>query len=225
PLDPLGALFSIVGLSSFLYAIIQGPDNGWTAPKVYIPLLIGLTFLAGFAWWESYNPRPMLDVRFFKNPRFSAASATVPLVFFALFGSGFLLTQYFQFILGYSPLKAGLMLTPVAIGLMVGAPLAPRFVERFGTKRVVCTGLTLVIFSTLCYGSNTIMSAFWWSMLVRVIQGFGMGITTSPVTESIMGSLPPSRAGVGSAVNHTTRPTGGALGVAVLRTRFPPPFP
>src|SRR5438067_4257571 len=113
-----------------------------------------------------------------------------------------------------------MMLTPVAIGLMVGAPLAPRFVERFGTKRVVCVGLGLVIFATLCYGSDTIMSAFWWSMLVRVIQGFGMGITTAPVTESIMGSLPPSRAGVGSAVNDTTRQTGGALGVAVLGSVF-----
>jgi MFS family permease len=162
----------------------------------------------------------MLDLRFFKNPRFSAASATITLAYSALFSSTFLLTQYFQFILGYSPVKSGLMLTPVAIGLMIGSPNAPRFVQRFGTKRVVLAGLTILMICMGIYGSDAIMSSFGIGLVVRFVYGLGMGITTAPVTESIMGSLPPERAGVGSAVNDTTRQTGGAVGVAVLGSVF-----
>jgi EmrB/QacA subfamily drug resistance transporter len=220
PLDPLGAVLSIIGLASFLYAIIEGPDKGWTAPVVLAGLIVGLVFIGLFAWWEASTPRPMLDVKFFKNPRFSAASATITITFFGFYASTFLLTQYFQFILRYSPLKAGVMLIPTAIGLMVGSPIAPRLVQRYGTKLVVIGGLSLVLIATACYASNTIMSNLLGGLLVRGIIGMGFGITTAPVTESIMGSLPPERAGVGSAVNDTTRQTGGALGVAVIGSLF-----
>jgi EmrB/QacA subfamily drug resistance transporter len=220
PLDPIGALLSIVGLVGLLYAVIQAPDKGWSSPVVLVCLAVGVVFLTLFALWEWRSPSPMLDVRFFKNPRFSAASATITLVFFALFGSAFLLSQYFQFVLNYSPLKAGLMIAPLAVGIMVGAPLAPRLVERFGTKGVVVTGLSLVAVSLACYGSDSIMSNLGLGLFVRLVTGLGMGMTSAPVTESIMGSLPPSRAGVGSAVNDTTRQTGGALGVAVMGSIF-----
>ena len=121
-LDPLGAVLSIVALVGLLFGIIEAPDEGWASTagarrarrRRRLPRL--------FAAWELHTEHPMLDVRFFKNPRFSAASATITLTYFALFGSTFLLTQYFQFVLGYSPLKAGLMTAPVAVGLMVGAP-------------------------------------------------------------------------------------------------------
>ncbi len=220
PLDPLAALFSIVGLATVLYGVIEGPDKGWLSVGVVVPILLGATFLIGFGVWEARNPRPMLDVRFFKNPRFSAASATITLTFAASFGATFLMTQYFQFLLGYSPLKAGVMITPVAVGMMLGSPFAPGRVNRFGTKRVVMFGLTLIAISTGCSGSDTIMSGFATGLLTRFVMGLGFGFTTAPVTESIMGSLPVSRAGVGSAVNDTTRQTGGAIGVAVMGTVF-----
>ena len=137
-----------------------------------------------------------------------------------MFGSTFLLTQYFQFVLGYSPLKAGMMTAPVAIGIMGFAPQAPKFVDRYGTKRVIVTGLLIVAGALCCYASNTIMSSVIGGILVRIMFGAGMGLTTAPATESIMGSLPPGKAGVGSAVNDTTRQTGGALGVAVLGSIF-----
>jgi predicted MFS family arabinose efflux permease len=178
--------------------------------------IVGATFLVAFAWWERHTPGPMLDVRFFRNPRFSAASATITLAYFSLFASTFLLTQYFQFILGYSPLQSGLMLTPVALGLMIGSPVAPRLVQRVGTTRVVVPALLVVAACVACYASDTLMSSFLIGFLIRGVYGIAMGMTTAPVTESIMGSLPPGRAGVGSAVNDTTRQTGGALGVAVL---------
>src|SRR5206468_1469170 len=130
------------------------------------------------------------------------------------------LTQYFQFVLGYSPLKAGAMTAPVAIGIMVCSPQAPRFVDRFGTKKVVAGGLLVVALSLCFYMSDTIMSSFVLGALVRIMFGAGMGFTSAPATESIMGSLPPGKAGVGSAVNDTTRQTGGALGVAVIGSIF-----
>jgi EmrB/QacA subfamily drug resistance transporter len=220
PLDPIGALLSILGLVALLYAVIEGPDRGWTATVVLIGFGAGAVFVALFWWWELHCSAPMLDVRFFKNPRFTAASATITLTYFALFSSTFLLTLYFQFILHYSPLKSGMMLTPVALGLMIGSPLAPRLVTRSGTKRVVVAGLTIVGCAMACYGSNTLMSSFGIGLCVRFVYGCGVGITTPPVTESIMGSLPRSRAGVGSAVNDTTRQTGGAVGVAVIGSLF-----
>jgi EmrB/QacA subfamily drug resistance transporter len=220
PLDPLGGALSIGALSALLFAIIQAPETGWSSPVVLLAFTTAAALVGLFVIWERTTPDPMLDVRFFANPRFSAASATVTLTQFALFGSTFLLTQYFQFVLGYSPLKAGLMMTPVALGLMMGAPVAPRLVTRYGTKRVVMVGLTIILAAVLCYRSDALMSTFTIGFVIRLVFGLGLGLTQAPATESIMGSLPPNRAGVGSAVNDTTRQTGGALGVAVLGSVF-----
>src|SRR4051794_22714801 len=219
-LDPLGALLSIVGLVGFLYAIIEVPDKGWSAPGVVIPGVIGLVFLALFAVWEIKSRHPMLDLHFFANPRFSAASATITLTFFALYGSTFLLTQYFQFVLLYSPLKAGMLTAPVAVGIMATAPQAPKLVERIGTKYVVVLGLSIVACGLLLYGSNTVMSSIPGGVFVRLLFGVGMGFVMAPATESIMGSLPKQKAGVGSAVNDTTRQMGGAMGVAIIGSVF-----
>jgi EmrB/QacA subfamily drug resistance transporter len=219
-LDPFGAVLSIIGLTSLLYAIIEAPDKGWGSPNVLVGFVFGAIFIGGFFAWELHTSHPMLDIRFFKNPRFSAASATITLTYFALFGSTFLLTQYFQFVLGYSPLKAGMMTAPVAIGIMVCAPQAPKLVDRFGTKKVVAGGLLVVAFSLCLYTSDTIMSSIVLGAIARILFGAGMGFTIAPATESIMGSLPPAKAGVGSAVNDTTRQTGGALGVAVIGSVF-----
>ena len=176
-LDPLGAVLSIIGLSGLLYGIIEAPDKGWGSPNVLIAFAIGVVFIGAFFAWELHTPHPMLDIRFFKNPRFSAASATITLTYFALFGSTFLLTQYFQFVLGYSPLKAGLMTAPVAIGIMVCAPQAPKLVDRFGTKKVVAGGLLVVAFALCLYMSDTIMSSVVLGAVARILFGAGMGFT------------------------------------------------
>jgi EmrB/QacA subfamily drug resistance transporter len=220
PLDLLGALLSILTLVALLYSIIQAPEKGWLAPDVVGAFFAALALLGLFAWWEMHTKEPMVDVRVFRNPRFSAASGVLTLTSFALYGSVFLLIQYFQFVLGYSPLEAGLLAMPVAIGMMVMSPNAPRFVQRWGTKWVVVSGLSTVAVAMLFYGSNTIMSSFVGGCAVRLLFGIGLGLTSAPATESIMGSLPPSRAGVGSAINDTTRQTGGALGVAIIGSVF-----
>jgi Na+/melibiose symporter-like transporter len=220
PLDPVGALLSILLLVALLYSIIQAPEHGWLAPDVVGAFVAALVLIGLFAWWETHVDEPMIDVRVFQNPRFSAASAVLTLSSFALYGSVFLLIQYFQFVLGYSPLEAGLLAMPVAIGMMGMSPNAPRLVFRWGTKRVVVAGLLLMTVAMLLYASDTLMSSFVGGCFVRFLFGISLGLTSAPATESIMGSLPPSRAGVGSAINDTTRQTGGALGVAIIGSTF-----
>ena len=215
-LDPIGAALSIVGLVSLVFGLIEAPQEGWTDPKILAAFAIGALTLAAFAGWELRTDHPMLDVSFFKNPRFSAASTAITLVFFGMFGFSFLLTQYLQFVLGYSPSQAGLRMMPLALTLMVVAPTSSRIVEKVGTKIVVGTGLTLVSVALLLNTGLAVDSAYvqvvWRMMLLAV----GMGLVMAPATESIMGSLPLGKAGVGSAVNDTTRQVGGALGVAIV---------
>jgi MFS transporter, DHA2 family, multidrug resistance protein len=217
-LDVVGATLSIIGLSSLVYAIIEAPLDGWTSPKILGAFALSAVVLGLFAFWESRVAQPMLDVNFFKNPRFTAASSGITLLFFAMFGWLFLMTQYFQLVMGYSPLEAGIRLLPMAITMMIVAPSSARIVERFGSKRVIAIGLglssvALLSFATVPSQNISYPADIMWRIIVMAT---GMGLVMAPATESIMGSLPRAKAGVGSAVNDTTRQVGGALGVAVI---------
>lgn len=219
-LDPLGAVLSVLALVPLLYGIIEIPDRGWASSNVLVPVALGLVFLAAFTAWEIRSDHPMLDLRFFRDPRFSAASMTITLNYFAMFGSTFLIVQYFQFILGYSPFEAGVMTAPVAVGLMITSPFVHRLVRRWGTTRVVVIGLCTCAGVLICYGIESIISSAVGGIIVRTVFGCGLAFTATPATASIMSSLPRNRAGVGSAVNDTTRQIGGALGVAVIGSLF-----
>ena len=215
-LDPLGALLSIAGLVLVLWAIIEAPTEGWSEPSILIPLFAGVLVLAGFVAWELHTDHPMLDVRFFENRRFTAANIAITMTFFALFGSMFLITQYLQTVLGYSALEAGVRLLPMACVMLFVAPLAPRVVERVGTKVVVGMGLTLVTLGMAWASRVPATDGYPHLVVAMCMLSCGMGLVMAPATESIMGSLPPAKAGVGSAMNDTTRQMGGALGVAVI---------
>jgi Na+/melibiose symporter-like transporter len=209
-------VLSIVALGSLLFAIIEGPDKGWTGPVTLAAFAIGLVALIAFVTWELYTPNPMLDMTFFKNPRFSAANGAVTLSMFALFGSLFLMTQYWQLVHGYSPLQAGVRLIPYAMTMMITAPLSARLVERLGTKRVVTMGLSIISVAMVVLSTIHTDSSYARVIVNMCFMAFGMALTMAPATESVMGSLPRSKAGVGSAVNDTTRQMGGALGVAII---------
>src|SRR4051812_18326235 len=215
-LDLVGAGLSIVGLGALVAAIIEAPSNGWTDPLILGGFAVAVAALSSFVWWERRIDEPMLDVRFFANPRFTAASVNVTLVFFALFGFIFLATQYLQFVLGYSAFEAGLRTLPFAFALMVMAPLSSKAVQWFGTKRVVVTGMLLFASGLVVASTSTVDSGYGPVMLAMVLMGAGMGLSVAPATESIMGALPLHQAGVGSAVNDTSREVGGALGVAIV---------
>lgn len=215
PLDPLGALLSIGGLVALVYAIIEAPSNGWTDSVVLAAFGLAALLLILFLWWETRTEHPMLRLSFFENPRFSAASGAIAMVFFAMFGTIFLLTQYLQFVLGYTPLEAGFRVMPVST-MVIAAPLSARLTERFGTKKVVTVGLLIVAGAMSILALINDNSGYGHVALAISILGAGMGTAMAPSTDSIMGSLPLAKAGVGSAMNDTTRQVGGALGVAIL---------
>jgi EmrB/QacA subfamily drug resistance transporter len=219
-LDPVGAVLSIVGLVSLVYGIIEAPGHGWTSPETLLTLGFALLVLAAFAVWEFRSDHPMLDVTFFENRRFTAANISIVMVFFALFGSLFFLTQYLQFVLGYTALEAGIRIAPLALVLMVSAPLAGRLTARVGNKVLVAAGLAMVATGLGFLGMMTVDSGYGHVLIGLGILGLGMGTAMVPATESIMGSLPLAKAGVGSALNDTTRQVGGALGVAILGSIF-----
>jgi EmrB/QacA subfamily drug resistance transporter len=216
PLDVVGTVLWTTGLVALLYGIIQGPSDGWGAPLIVASFLAAVLLLTAFVVWERRVPAPILEISFFANPRFTAASVAVTLVFFAMFGSLFFVSQFLQFVLGYSPLKSGVALLPVAGVLMLAAPTSAKLVARFGTKAVVSGGLVLVSVALLLFGRIHADSGYGFIAAVLCIIGVGMGFAMAPATDSIMGSLPPEKAGVGSAMNDTTREVGGALGVAVM---------
>ncbi|MGH9005534.1 MAG: DHA2 family efflux MFS transporter permease subunit, partial [Acidimicrobiia bacterium] len=216
PLDPVGAVLSMVGLGALLYGIIEGPNHGWTDPLTLAWGVGGIAILVVFGLWERRTRHPMLDLGFFRSPIFSSAAGAITLIFFAMFGTFFLFTQYLQLVLGYGTLEAGVRMLPMAFTMMVAAPSSARLVERFGARRVVTIGLSLVAVALLLLSTVAVDTPYWRLVLNLMVMAAGMGLSMAPSTTGIMASLPLGKAGVGSAVNDTTRELGGALGVAVL---------
>jgi EmrB/QacA subfamily drug resistance transporter len=215
-LDPIGALLSMAALGTLLWAVIEAPSHGWGSTSIVIGFLVGGFLLVLFFAWELNSTHPMLDMHFFENPRFSAASGAITLVFLSLFGTLFLLTQYLQSVLGFSTVKAGAVLLPQAITLMIFAPLSNVWVQRLGNKIVVTVGLLIVTTSFVLFSTLEPTSSAFHVIAITIVMALGMANVMAPCTDSIMGSLPRAKAGVGSAVNDTTRQMGGAIGVAVF---------
>ena len=219
-MDPVGAGLSIVGLVTLVYGIIEAPDKGWASTEILAAFAIATVVLTAFVVWELRSDHPMLNFGFFRNPRFTAASLSVMLVFFALFGSLFFLTQYLQFVLGYTALQAGIRIAPIAGVLIISAPISGRLVSKVGNKVLVAGGMTFAAGGLYVLSTATISSGYGLVLAGLLVLGLGMGTAMAPATESIMGSLPLAKAGVGSAMNDTTRQIGGALGVAILGSIF-----
>ena len=216
-LDIVGAVLSIVTIVALVYGIIEGPNTGWLSASTLLRFAVAIVFGALFLWWEGRVAEPMLDLTLFRNRRFSVASAGMTLVFFAMFGMFFLMTQLFQLVLGYGTFKAGLAQLPFAMVIMAIAPQGPRLVARYGPAKVVASGMSFIAIAQLLMATTTTVHSSYLALLpIFLIMPAGMALTMSPLTNSIMSSVPLGRAGVGSAMNDTTRELGGALGVAVL---------
>ena len=215
-LDLAGCALSMAALTTLVWGIIEAPVRGWGDAAVISAFLLAVVLLFGFAVWERRCAQPMLDVQLFREPRFSAASAAIALAFFAMFGTVFFLTQYLQAVLGYSAFEAGLRTTPVAIGLMIAAPSSAKAVGRLGLRTVVSLGMIVLAGGLALLAQADAASGIELVLAAELVLGFGIGLAVAPATDSIMGSLPLAQASVGSAVNDTTRVTGGAVGVAVL---------
>ncbi len=217
--DIPGVILSIIGLFALVYGIVEAGVEGWTASNVLLAFGAAIVFLGAFAWWENRNPDAMLPLDFFRNMSFTGANISLILISFSLFGSVFFLSQYFQSVLGFSPLQAGLRVLPLAITLTICSAMSARVNKRLGTKYTVALGAALsgagLLFMALIYKIDTPYAIV---MIGQILLAAGLGTAISPATNSVMSSVPVEKAGIGSAMNDTTRQLGGALGVAVLGT-------
>jgi EmrB/QacA subfamily drug resistance transporter len=216
PIDYPGAALSIAGLTPIVWGLIEASERGWGDMLVLGAFAAGAAVLTLFVMWERRTTHPMLDVSVFRNLRFSAASLAVGFVFFALMGVVYFLTTYLQSVMGYSALEAGERMLPVAAGMIATTKLSVVLTEKIGTKIVVAIGMSTVAGALYVLSTCAVDTGYGRVAIALGMLGTGMALAMSPATESIMGSLPKSKAGIGSAMNDVVRELGGTLGVAVL---------
>lgn len=220
-IDIPGFILSIIAVGMLVFTVIESPVWGWGSFKSNAGFVIAVIAFAAFISAEMRNKEPLLDVRVFSNPRLSAAAGSIFVAFFCLFGFTFLVTQYFQFVLGYDTLKAGIHTIPFAIGAGVTAPFAARAALRFGTKRIVAMGLLNMAIGLAIASRMDQHSSYWGHIIIgMVFMANGLSLVTSPSTDAIMGTLNRDKAGVGSAINDVGREVGGTLGVAIVGSVF-----
>jgi EmrB/QacA subfamily drug resistance transporter len=219
-LDRIGLALSTVAVGVLVFTIIEAPEVGWSSLRTSAGFAASAAVLAVFVAWERRVAQPMLDVTLFRNARFTAASGSVTVAFFALFGFIFLVTQYFQFLKGYGPFETGLRLFPVATSVAVASLVGTKLAVRVGNKLVVSTGLASLTLGYLWVSTASASTSYAEIAGQMLLLGGGMGLTTAPATEAIMGVVPKEKAGMGSAVNDATRELGGTLGVAVIGSVF-----
>src|SRR5262245_30783278 len=215
-IDRGGFVLSSAMIALLVYTIIEAPNHGWSSARTLAGFALTAVLVAAFVAWERRADEPLLDVSLFANPRFAAASGSVAISFFALSGFIFLVTQYFQFLKQYGPLSTGVRLLPVASCVAVASILGARLAVRIGTKAVVVGGLLSMTVFYLWVTTAATSTSYTTIAMQMVVLGTGMGLTSAPATEAIMGVVPRAKAGVGSAVNDATRLVGGTLGVAVI---------
>ncbi len=218
-IDVPGTLLSIGGVFSLVYAIIRAGQESWTAPYVLCAFAAAAVLLGIFIFWELRSVNAMLPLHFFKNMSFTGANVALTLVSFGLMGSLFFLGQFLQSVQGYSPFEAGIRILPMAGTLFVAAAVSARIAQYIGTKFTVAAGILIAALGFFYFAYIAAVDVSYSRFaLAMCIVAVGIGLTMSPATNSIMGAIPVDQAGIGSAMNNTTRQVGGALGVAVLGT-------
>jgi len=215
-LDPVGALLSMVGLGLFVYGLIEAPKWGWASATSLGVIGAGVAVLTGFVFWELHSKSPMLDVRLFKDRRFGVSSIGMTLVFLTMFGFFFVVSQLFQLVLGYGPFESGLRMLPIMPVMIVFSTRAAGLVQRYGARTIVTIGMVLTAGGVFILSFLGPTSGYGHVLVGMFVMASGMGLTMTPMTELIMSSVPRDKAGVGSAMNDTTREVGTTLGVAVL---------
>jgi EmrB/QacA subfamily drug resistance transporter len=214
--DPVGALLSVAGLGLLVYAIIEAPHSGWGDPLTLGLLAAAIVALGVLIAWESRHPSPLYDLHLFRNRSFSGSILAVGLTYLALGGALFILTLYLQFVLGYSPLEAGIRLVPAALVVALVTPLSVTISERLGIRTAVSSGLALVaaaLFLLATISESSGYALVFWSL---VLSGAGLGLAFTPTTAVVLRTVPPERAGGGSALQTTALTLGATLGVAIL---------
>ncbi len=208
---------SVIGLVALVYGTIRSGESGWASSPVLIAFGVAAVFLGAFIWWENRSPNPMLPLEFFKNMSFTGANAGLTISSFAMMGSMYFFSQFLQSVQGYSPLMAALCMLPMTPAVFISTMGSVPVDRKLGTKFTMSLGLLLSALGLFLFAQFAgINTPYGEVLVVLIVLGSGIGFTMSPATNSVMSSLPPGRAGIGSAMNDTTRQLGGALGVAVL---------
>jgi EmrB/QacA subfamily drug resistance transporter len=217
-LDPVGAGLSAGSLALLLYGVIEGPGRGWGDPVTIVVLALAAVGFGTFAAWELHTHEPMLELRLFGNRRMSIGAASIGIGYFTVFGLSFLTVQFLQEVRGLSPLAGAVRTIPVGVALILVAPRSAGLAARFGTGRVVAAGMTFIALGMTVFAFTRPHTRDLVVLVGFGLIGVGMALATAPSTNAIMGAVPRHNAGMGSAVNDTTREVGGAVGIAVLGT-------
>ena len=220
-LDLPGLGFASVGLLGLVWGLVNGNGHGWWSPEIVAAIAVGVGLLAAFVAWERRVQEPMLPMRFFRNRAFSAANAASLLMYFGMFGSIFLLTQFFQTAQGYSPLEAGLRILPWTAMPMIVAPIAGALSDRIGGRPLMATGLALQAIG-LAWIASVSTATIGYASLVGpfVLSGIGMAMFFAPVANVVLSAVRRVEEGKASGANNAIREVGGVLGVAVLASIF-----
>lgn len=215
-LDVVGSLLSTAGITLVVYALVEAQYAGWTAPRTLIMTAVGLVLVALFVRWETRVSDPMMDVRLFKNSAFATSAIALTLVFFAMIGVFFSLSQTLQLVYGYAPLTASVSMLPMSLMMMLVAPQISRVVRRFGPRGTIASGLAIAALGMAGLSALRTDSGYWQLLVPLAVTSFGMSLAMAPSTDQLMANVPRHRAGMGSATNDVTREVGASLGVAVL---------
>ncbi len=215
-LDLGGGVLSVALVTTVVWTIIEAPDAGWSSTRTLVGFAVAVLLLGGFVVYEIHHASPMLDLRLFRSPDLVAATLAISIAFVALLGFIFGVSQYLQLVQGYSTLAAGVRIVPIAVAVAVSSAMAPGIAATFGARRAATAGLAVMAAGLGLATALSPTSGYGLVAAALVFIGFGVGLTTTPSTNLIMGAVPHTQAGVGSALNDATRELGGTFGVAIL---------
>ncbi len=220
-LDLPGLMLVSFGLLGIVWGLVRGNGQGWSSPEIVSALVGGAALVVAFVFWELRTKAPMLPMRFFRNRTFSATNVASLLMFFGMFGSIFLLAQFFQTVQGYSPVASGLRILPWTAMPIFIAPLAGALSDRIGGRPLMALGLTLQAIGLgwiAAIGSAT--TPYGEFVLPFIVSGAGMALFFAPVANVVLSSVKPEEEGQASGANNAIRELGGVFGVAVLASIF-----
>src|SRR5712691_7984434 len=220
-LDLPGLGLASAGLFGIVWGVIRGNGQGWTSPEIVLTLAVGAALVVAFVLWELRTDTPMLPMRFFRNRTFAMTNVASLLMFFGMFGSIFLLAQFFQSIQGYTPFQSGLRILPWTAMPMFVAPIAGALSDRIGGQRIMAVGLTLQA-AGLAWIATVSNPTVPYADLVApfALSGIGMGLFFAPVANVVLSAVRPKEEGQASGANNAIRELGGVFGVAVLASIF-----
>ena len=220
-IDVTGVGLITASALGLVWGLVRANSRGWTSPEIVASLIAGVVLLVVFVAWERRAREPMLPMRFFRNRAFAAANAASLLMFFGMFGSIFLLTQYLQNVQGNSPLEAGLRMLPWTGMPMIVAPIAGAVTDRIGGRPLLIAGLALQATALAWLAAITAPDVAYIDLVPPfAIAGVGMALFFAPVATVVLGAVSPREAGKASGANNAIRELGGVFGVAVLASIF-----